>query len=73
MYAKSKIHLGNKYNKGKIWRPEGSLIEVDGHDFIFPSQKVNLYGVYDLDPNSGFSVLRTDYDTSAFAVSCLRK
>jgi hypothetical protein len=65
---------GNFKNGGREWRPKGTPEEVNVHDFIDPKLKrAVLYGVYDINNNTGWVSVGTDHDTAAFAVNAIRR
>jgi hypothetical protein len=71
--TKKKELIGNYHNKGQCWRPKGSAVEVQGHDFPAPEvPRAYPYGVYDLGRNTGFVNIGTDHDTGAFAVASIK-
>ena len=61
-------------NGGREWEPKGSPVPVGVHDFPDPKiGKAVPYGVYDVGANSGWVLVGSDADTSAFAVQALRR
>lgn len=72
--TKKKELIGNFKNNGKIWRKEGSPIEVNAYDFkSFSKGKAIPYGAYDLALNKGFVNVGITSDTSEFAVESIRQ
>ena len=70
--AKKKEHIGNRFNKGKEWRPKGNPRKVDDHDFPDIKNGVAIpYGVYDVKENLGWVNVGTDHETSVFAVESI--
>ena len=70
--AKKKEHIGNRFNKGKEWRPKGNPRKVDDHDFPDIKKGVAIpYGVYDVKENLGWVNVGTDHETSVFAVESI--
>jgi hypothetical protein len=72
--AKKKELVGEFKNGGREWRPKGSPVRVDAHDF--PDRELGKaipYGVYDLAANAGWVNVGTDHDTAAFAVESVRR
>jgi hypothetical protein len=72
--TKKKELVGAFHNAGREWRPTGTPVEVDTHDF--PDKELGKavpYGVYDLAANSGWVNVGTDHDTAAFAVESIRR
>ncbi len=72
--TKKKELVGEFNNAGREWRPTGTPIEVDTHDF--PDKELGKavpYGIYDLAANSGWVNVGTDHDTAAFAVESIRR
>ena len=71
--AKKKELVGQFKNGGRDYRPAGSPVPVNVHDFLDPALgKAIPYGVYDLGANSGWVSVGCDHDTAAFAVATLR-
>ena len=61
-------------NGGREWEPKGSPVRVGVHDFPDPKiGKAVPYGVYDVGANTGWVLVGSDADTSAFAVQALRR
>ena len=72
MDAKKRELIGNFKNPGAKWEP--SSTEVNDHDFRSAAKGIGIpYGIYDTQANRGCVFLGTSHETSAFAVSCLRK
>ena len=66
--TKKKENIGNFKNNGAEYRKTKDPRKVWDHDFpVAELGKVNPYGVYVLNSNTGFSNLGTDQDTSEFA------
>ena len=66
--TKKKENVGNFKNPGSEYRKEKSPRKVLDHDFPIPELgKVNPYGVYVLNDNTGFVNLGTSHDTAEFA------
>ena len=66
--TKKKENVGNFKNHGSEYRKEKSPRKVLDHDFPIPELgKVNPYGVYVLNDNTGFVNLGTSHDTAEFA------
>lgn len=66
--TKKKENVGNFKNPGSEYRKEKSPRKVLDHDFpIQELGKVNPYGVYVLNDNTGFVNLGTSHDTAEFA------
>src|SRR5450755_564467 len=64
--------IGNFKNSGVKW--EQTSTAVNDHDFRSAAQGIGIpYGIYDTQANRGCVFLGTSHETSAFAVSCLRK
>jgi transposase len=71
--AKKKELVGQFKNGGQDYRPAGSPVPVNVHDFLDPALgKAIPYGVYDIGANSGWVSVGSDHDTAAFAVATLR-
>jgi len=71
--AKKKELVGQFKNGGRDYRPAGSPVPVNVHDFLDPALgKAIPYGVYDIGANSGWVSVGSDHDTAAFAVATLR-
>jgi len=70
--AKKRELIGNFKNHGVKW--EQSATAVNDHDFRSDAVGIGIpYGIYDTQANRGCIFLGTSHETSAFAVSCLRK
>jgi hypothetical protein len=70
--TKKKELVGEYANKGREWRPTGTPVEVNGHDFPHPDvPRAIPYGVYDLVANEGFVSVGIDRDTAEFAVNTI--
>ena len=66
--TKKKENVGNFKNPGSEYRKEKSPRKVLDHDFPIPELgKVNPYGVYVFNDNTGFVNLGTSHDTAEFA------
>ncbi len=71
--TKKKELVGEFLNKGREWRPQGQPVPVSVHDFKDKELgKVNPYGVYDVNADTGWVSVGIDHDTSAFAVNTIR-
>ena len=71
--TKKKELVGEFRNGGREWLPKGSPTPVNVHDFKDPVLgKVNPYGVYDMNADTGWVAVGVDHDTSAFAVNTIR-
>lgn len=72
--TKKKENIGNFKNNGQEYRPAKQARRTLDHDFPLPELgKVNPYGVYVLNDNTGFVNLGTDHDTPAFALESIRR
>lgn len=70
--TKKKENIGNFKNNGAEYRKTKDPRKVWDHDFpVAELGKVNPYGVYVLNSNTGFINLGTDHDTSEFAVTSI--
>jgi hypothetical protein len=70
--AKKRELIGDFKNPGVKW--ELSSTEVKDHDFRSDAVGIGIpFGIYDTQANRGSVFLGTSHQTSAFAVSCLRK
>ncbi len=70
--TKKKENIGNFKNNGSEYRKSKNPRRVWDHDFpIAELGKVNPYGVYVVNNNTGFINLGTDHDTSKFAVTSI--
>lgn len=70
--TKKKEWVGNFKNPGRCWRRNSR--DVLDHDF--PSWAVGRgipYGIYDIGRNTGYVVIGTSHDTSAFGVAAIRR
>ena len=71
--AKKKELVGQFKNAGQDYRPAGSPVPVNVHDFLDSALgKAIPYGVYDIGANTGWVSVGSDHDTAAFAVATLR-
>src|SRR5664279_6335122 len=71
--AKKKELIGEFKNAGRDYRPAGSPVPVNVHDFLDPALGEAIpYGVYDIGANTGWVSVGSDHDTAAFAVATLR-
>ena len=74
MDAKKKELVGDFFNKGQEWQPQGTPEEVGTHDFPDPHLgKAIPYGVYDMTTNHGWISVGIDHDTAQFATATLRR
>ena len=72
--TKKKEVLGRKKNAGKEYRPKGTPVEVDTHDFPDPEfGKAVPYGVYDIKENEAWVSIGISSDTAEFAVEAIRR
>ena len=72
--TKKKEVLGRKKNAGKEYRPKGTPVEVDTHDFPDPKfGKAVPYGVYDIEENEAWVSIGISSDTAEFAVEAIRR
>jgi hypothetical protein len=70
--AKKRELIGNFKNPGVKW--ERSATVVNDHDFRTNATGIGIpYGIYDTGANRGSVFLGISSETSAFAVTCLRK
>ena len=70
--AKKRELIGNFKNPGVKW--EQAHTDVNDHDFRSAAKGIGIpYGIYDTQANRGSVFLGTSHETSAFAVSCLRR
>lgn len=70
--TKKKENIGNFKNNGAEYRKNKDPRKVWDYDFpVAELGKVNPYGVYVLNSNTGFINLGTDHDTSEFAVASI--
>jgi hypothetical protein len=70
--CKKKELVGEYANKGREYQPQGSPVQVNGHDFPAGVPKAIPYGVYDIGADEGWVSVGVDHETSAFAVNTLR-
>jgi Rhodopirellula transposase DDE domain len=71
--TKKKELIGNFKNGGSDYRPKGSPIGVNVHDFKDKEKgKVVPHGVYDVAANAGWVSLGITHDTAEFAVQSIR-
>ena len=71
--TKKKEVLGRKKNAGKEYRPKGTPVEVDTHDFPDPEfGKAVPYGVCDIEENEAWVSIGISSDTAEFAVEAIR-
>jgi hypothetical protein len=72
--TKKKELVGNFKNNGTEYRKKKDPLKVLDHDFkIEELGKVNPYGVYDVNANTGFVNLGTSSDTAEFAVESIMR
>ena len=72
--TKKKENIGNFKQNGSEYRKKGDPRKVLDHDFpIKELGKVNPYGIYVLNDNTGFINLGTSSDTAEFAVESIRR
>jgi hypothetical protein len=72
--TKKKELVGDFWNKGKEWQPQGTPERVRVHDFVDKQLgKAIPYGVYDIARNEGWVNVGVDHDTAEFAVESLRR
>lgn len=72
--TKKKEKIGNFKNEGSEYRKKDNPRIVLDHDFPLEELgKVNPYGVYVLNTNTGFVNLGTDHDTAEFAVNSIAR
>ena len=70
--AKKRELIGNFKNPGVKW--EQSSTAVNDHDFRSAAKGIGIpYGIYDTHANRGSVFLGTSHETSAFAVTSLRR
>jgi len=70
--TKKKELVGNYKNGGRELEPQGSPLEVEGHDFPTDVPKAIPYGIYDIGDNRGWVNVGTHSDTAEFAVESIR-
>ena len=72
--TKKKELIGEYKNAGSDYRPQGSPIDVNVHDFADKELgKAIPYGVYDIGANAGCVSVGIDHDTAEFAVNAIRR
>ncbi len=72
--TEKKEDIGNFKNNGQEYRPAKQARRTLDHDFPLPGLgKVDPYGVYVLNNNTGSVDLGIDHDTSAFALESIRR
>jgi hypothetical protein len=72
--TKKKEMIGNFKNAGEEWRPKGTPVEVEDHDFLKEELgKAIPYGVYDLSNNNAWVNVGIDHDTPEFAVASIQR
>ena len=72
--TKKKEKIGNFKNEGSEYRKKENPRIVLDHDFPLEELgKVNPYGVYVLNTNTGFINLGTNHDTAEFAVNSIAR
>jgi hypothetical protein len=72
--AKKKERVGDFKNAGQEWEKQGEPQEVRVYDFVDKVLgKVNPYGVYDIQKNTGWVSVGTDHDTAEFAVETIHR
>jgi hypothetical protein len=72
--TKKKELVGLFANGGQEWRPAGSPVKVNVHDFEDKQLgKAVPYGIYDIGADAGWVNVGTDSDTAAFAVESIRR
>lgn len=73
--TKKKELLGQLPNPGRQWRPKGDPVLVEDHCFFSgPTGDAAIpYGIYDVSANTGWVNVGVDHDTSAFAVTSIRR
>lgn len=70
--TKKKENIRNFKNNGAEYRKFGEPRQVLDHDFLIAELgKVNPYGIYVLNSNTGFINLGTNHDTSEFAITSI--
>lgn len=70
--TKKKENIGHFKNNGAEYRKTKNPRKVWDHDFLVAELgKVNPYGFYMLNSNTGFIILGTDHDTSEFAITSI--
>ena len=69
--SKNKIIIGNYSNVGTIYT-KGEPIKTNDHDFIQSTDiRLNPFGIYCLNNNTGFINLNSSHDTSEFAANSI--
>jgi hypothetical protein len=72
--TKKKELIGNFKQAGTDYRPQGSPLRVNVHDFQDKTLgKAIPYGVYDVTDNSGWVSVGVTHDTAQFAVNAIRR
>ena len=72
--TKKKEIVGNFKNQGRHWRPKGSPLLVEDHDFQSRGLgKAIPYGTYDVGRNEGLVNVGISADTAEFAVNSIMK
>jgi transposase len=72
--TKKKELVGDFFNKGQEWQPQGNPEKVNTYDFTNKELgKAIPYGVYDVTFNQGWVSVGTDHDTARFAIATLRR
>lgn len=71
--AKKKELVGLYKNSGAEYRPHGSPVLVNDHDFPSAQGKAVPYGIYDIYQNEGFVNVGISSDTAEFAVNSLEQ
>jgi hypothetical protein len=72
--AKKKELVGPFRNSGREWRPKGTPVEVQVHDFPTKADgKVTPYGTYDIGRNRAVVNVGISHDTGEFAVESIRR
>lgn len=72
--TKKKEKIGNFKNAGREYRPKGTPVDVQSHDFpdVTLGQAIP-YGVYDPVSNTGWVNVGIDHDTADFAGASIRQ
>jgi len=71
--TKTKILVGNFFNKGRDWRIQEDPIPVNVYDFLrLAAGKAAPYGVYDIAANEAFVNVGQSHDTAEFAVASIQ-
>lgn len=71
--TKKKELVGNYKNAGRDWRPRGSPVEVNVHDFKGELGRASPYGIFDIFRNRGWVNVGMSADTAEFAVESIRR